>query len=146
MITTVLALFVPFYLIYWLYDTAQGLKQKGHKMPSFALLVAPMVISLIGIVAVFSLVIGSAANGNQLSGGTVAAIGGIYLAIFLAGISSLVYYYQFSAALETYTHNQLSKIVLFLCFWFFNPIAVYLIQEKLSQPAHPGAQPPYPNV
>lgn len=133
--TTLLAFFVPFYAVYWLYDTAKSLRAQGVKVPPFKLLLIPMIISLISFLIYISYIIIAtiqSGNSDQVPAGVIAGTILYYLVILIAGIMSLVYYYKFSAAVSSFSRGELSKGILFVLFWLFNPVAIYMIQDKLN--------------
>ncbi len=123
-----LALFVPFYYLYWLYVTGKTIDNMGGKAPSIMLLVGPFLLLL-------SAVIVSIIGGNT----TVTNIFGIIAGIVgMVGIFVLpiIYEYKFSKEMEKISNGQISTGVAFVLMFFIAPAAVYLFQDKLNDIAN----------
>ena len=146
---TLLAVFVPFYMIYWLYQTGKTFQNRGIKAPSRWLLFGPLLFYLAAVV----LMLAANFSGNDAMQKSMNIAGILSGLIGVLGIliGSLLYYVGFSKATETYTQHQLSTVLLVVLLLFFSPIAVYLVQDKVNQiesgqlPGQPlSPQPPYP--
>jgi hypothetical protein len=123
---TLLSLFVPFYILYWLVQTGKTLTDRGAQVPSPLLLFSPFFALLAFMIGIG---FGTASGGDE--GGLLMAV--MFAVVLpLAIILTLVYYYKFSVAAEQATKGALSKVLLFILFWFVSPAAVFLIQEKLN--------------
>lgn len=143
---TLLSLFIPFYILYWLYVTGKHMASKGVKAPSIYLLLAPLLV----LIPVWVVVITATASGVEESSGS--AMMAVFPLMFIAAIVlSFYYYYKFSEAAEQATNKELTKGLLFILFIFVSPAAVFLIQDKLNSlgegpagPAPPTAGSPAP--
>lgn len=126
-VTTILSFLVPFYQLYWFYDTGRGLKERGvTDVPPFKMLLLPIA----GLLATYLiLLISSAADIKPLM-----AIGGILmvLAYIAAIVLPIMYYFKLGAVIERLTNKVLSGKLLVILFFFIAPAAVYLVQEKLN--------------
>ncbi len=152
LMATLLSLFIPGYMIYWLYDIGKTMQAKSVKVPSILLLFSPILFSVLVMLAlapVYGKVGSNGANSTDLASGYIT---GLRLLIFpgVAVVIALVlfYYYKFCEAVETTTDHALSKGILLILFLLVSPVAVFLIQEKLNSldaagiSPHPGAPPP----
>jgi hypothetical protein len=124
---TLLSLFIPFYILYWLYDTGRHMAAKGVKVPSIYLLLAPLLMLIPIWVVIFSATAGGI---DESSGSPIMAI--FPVALLAAVVLSFYYYYKFSEAAEQATNKALTKGLLFILFMFVSPAAVFLIQDKLN--------------
>lgn len=131
---TLLSLFVPFYVLYWFYVTAQDLNRRGAKTPAFELLYVPVLgFSIVMLVAAIL-------RGDGFEGAAAVVFLLLILVSFVAiVVCPLVYYYKFSEAVEQVTNRELTKGLLFVLFWFVGPAGVYLTQDKLNILANAGA-------
>lgn len=129
LVATLLSLFVPFYLLYWLYATAKDMRQRGGNPPSLWRLFAPL-LGLVGIVVVSLVTTSSSGSHGALN--IISILAGLVF-VALSFVLPIMYYYRFSATAETLTAGKVSKIVGFLLFLFVAPAAVYIIQDKLNE-------------
>lgn len=145
LIQTLLATFVPFYMIYWLWVTAKELEARfGHKAPNIWFVLAPSIISLGWLLLLIPVMFGSAF-----------ADGGITFVVFMLSALPLLivamvlgfwYYWKFSEQAEKSLGKGVEAILLFLLFYLFAPVVVYIVQEKLNTTVtlaqHPFPQSP----
>lgn len=136
-----LTLFVPFYMLYWFYQTAKTLRARGASPPRFLLLVGPLLAYLLFIVPFLLLRLASVnspvINVISLLAGTVAVI--------LMIVCPFIYFYKFSKASEQATSNKVSSTVAFIIFIFVGAVSCYLIQDALNtteSPTSPAATNP----
>lgn len=125
---TLLSLFVPLYILYWLYVTADDLRKRGAAPPPLKLLFFP----LLGLLLLIPLSI-AGTLGVDGGSGAQAIVALLIVAFVIASVAlSLYYYYKFSAAAEKATGSKISTVVGFLLFLFVSPAAVYVIQDALN--------------
>lgn len=126
-----LALFVPFYYLYWLYQTGKTINNMGGKAPNIMLLFAPFLLLIAAlIISIAGRIVGAggAANVFGLLAGLVGVVG---LLVF-----PLIYDYKFSKEMEKITNGQISSGTAFVLMLFVAPAAAYLFQDKLNDIAN----------
>jgi hypothetical protein len=126
---------LPPYLIYWFYDTGKQLETRGAKMPPrlLWLLVAQYIPLLIYLGFCLAMWLGLFDN-NEASFDILIILALVsLLALFFLSFLSIIYYYKFGVAVEQVTNTALSKIVVFLLFYFVFPVGVFLTQNTLNK-------------
>lgn len=142
-----LSLFVPFYLQYWLYVTANEFRstQKADTMPKGITLLLPTIAIFvfwpISLLTSFALV-GTLSTTNKPSAlGLILSLGVSLVIYALIGLH-LYFVYHFCKAINQVVNVGLSPGILTLLFAVFSPIVVYLVQEKLNHLPPSNAQNP----
>lgn len=132
-IATLLSVFIPFYVFYWLYVTANQLKAKGLKTPSILWITLPVLV-LIGLWLLALLLNATpvATDENTRSPAFIAVFVLIFAGIPVFYGTILYYYYRFSQAVEQVTNKAITAGILTILFVFISPVAVYIIQDKLN--------------
>ena len=125
---TLLSVFIPFYMLYWLVVTANIMKERGAKAPNAWLLFAPLLS--------IPLFIAFALLGSSLGNDSGAPLAGALVFLLLIPailISQVVYFYQFGKATEQATNKKVSSTVFFVLALLVTPAAVYISQDGLNE-------------
>lgn len=130
---TLLSLFIPIYILYWFYVTADDMRRRGGKPPKLLLLFAP-IIGLIVLMIIVSAIGNTQNQSSRLGINLVALVFGV-LCVAAVIIFPFLYYYRFSEAAEVVTSKKVTKGIAFILFLFVSPAAVYIIQEALNETA-----------
>ena len=124
---TLLSVFVPLYILYWLYVTAKAMQDHGIKTPNFILLVGP----LCGFVPL--IILGAVSQSSSSAAFLRAIVLLLGVGVMIAAVAGpLLYYYQFSQATEQLTQGKIAKVAAFLLLFFVAPAAVYILQDALN--------------
>ncbi len=153
LVQTLLSLFVPGYIVYWLYETMKDIeKTYGHKAPNIWLMIGPLVaILVLSFVWPILLIIGAgtaASTGSEAAGGGIALVSTLLfiLAFPFAIALPLIYDWKFSRNIEKVFGHDPGHALTFIMLWFISPVAVYIVQEKINKlimNAMYGQQPQY---
>lgn len=128
---TLLAVFVPFALLYWFYVVAKDIQRAyGIKSPPILMLLAPIIGMVLGALSVILLAASSKPEGT---GFLIAIFFITILLIIPLSILSYVYMYMFSVNVEKATGKELDRVLVFILFFFISPAAVYIVQDKLNK-------------
>jgi hypothetical protein len=128
------------YFIYWLFSTGRELRElTGEEQPKVKYLIIVVILSVVA--GIFR----SITTTQGLSGpgiGTVLtiAIGGI--ATIAAIVFSIIYYWQYSKAVNKVSNGEKSAGLLMAMFIIFWPVAMGMAQSELNK--HVGATPAKP--
>lgn len=130
-LAAILSLAIPFYTIYWLYDTAQRLRQdKLPAPPDWLLVLGPAGLSLVAAMLTFS---------GQLARQTIDADSRLssFAAVFI--IASLFYYHRLGLVLEGLSKEASTRWLIMGLLMVVPPAGVYWGQRILNQYSQPPA-------
>ena len=131
-----LGLFVPFYTLYWWYDTGKSMRQIGVRdVPSIAPVILVMLLYLGVVVGVVIKTVTAAINDPNFANGS-GSIPPYFLIIYLFvpllwGVNAW-YSYRFSKAAYSVAPYDMGPGMMTVIFVLLAPLAIYLIQEKIN--------------
>ncbi len=126
------------YLIVWLFKVNNEARHLGAKTPSNRLLFF-MSVPIVSLMLFIILFISAAASAALDPGSIVAGLGIMLLVLAILNVAAVVafvvYLYGFSAAISEVGKGKPDRLLVFVLFIIFWPVAAYLTQTEMNRHA-----------